>query len=118
MKPKRIILGVTGSIAAYKSGDLIRKMRREGARVICVLTKTAEQFITPVALRSLTGEWVYPELELVRMAIPRRVYTQSHLDYVVRVVAELWQKRHQIRGVKIVYQTKFLRHFTARFEPV
>jgi len=65
-----------------------------------------------------TGEWVYPELELVRMAIPRRVYTQSHLDYVVRVLAELWQKRHQIRGVKIVYQTRFLRHFTARFEPL
>ena len=65
-----------------------------------------------------TGEWVYPELELVRMAIPRRVYTQSHLDYVVRVLAQLWQKRHQIRGMKIVYQTRFLRHFTARFEPL
>jgi tryptophanase len=65
-----------------------------------------------------TGEWVYPDLELVRMAIPRRVYTQSHLDYVARVLTELWQKRDQIRGMKIVYQTKLLRHFTARFEPL
>ncbi len=65
-----------------------------------------------------TGEWVYPDLELVRLAIPRRVYTQSHLDYVIRVLRELWQKRDQIRGMKIVYQTKFLRHFTARFEPL
>jgi tyrosine phenol-lyase len=65
-----------------------------------------------------TGEWVYPNLELVRLAIPRRVYTQSHLDYVIRVLRELWQERDQIRGMKIVYQTKLLRHFTARFEPL
>ena len=65
-----------------------------------------------------TREWVYPDLELVRLAIPRRVYTQSHLDYVIRVLRELWQKRDQIRGMKIVYQTKLLRHFTARFEPL
>jgi tyrosine phenol-lyase len=63
-----------------------------------------------------TGEWVYPKLELVRLTIPRRVYTQSHLDYVVKVVTNLWNKRDQIRGLEIVYQTKFLRHFTARFE--
>ena len=63
-----------------------------------------------------TGEWIFPELELVRFAIPRRVYTQSHLDYVVDVMANLWNKRDQIRGVRITYQTEFLRHFTARFE--
>jgi tryptophanase len=63
-----------------------------------------------------SGEWVFPELELVRLAIPRRVYTQSHLDYVVGVMTNLWQKRDQIRGVRITYQTEFLRHFTARFE--
>ncbi len=65
-----------------------------------------------------TGEWVYPELELVRMAIPRRVYTQSHLDYVVGTISSLWKKRDQIRGVRITYQTEFLRHFTARFETI
>jgi tryptophanase len=63
-----------------------------------------------------TGEWTYPDLELVRLTLPRRVYTQSHLDYVVRVVADLWQRRAEISGLRIVYQTRFLRHFTARFE--
>jgi tryptophanase len=65
-----------------------------------------------------TGEWTYPELELVRLTLPRRVYTQSHLDYVVRVVAELWQRRDEVRGLEIIYQTRFLRHFTARFQCV
>ena len=63
-----------------------------------------------------TGEMVYPELELVRLAIPRRVYTQSHLDYVIEVTAELAQKRESLRGYKIVSASPLLRHFTARFE--
>ncbi len=65
-----------------------------------------------------TGETIYPDLELVRLAIPRRVYTQSHLDYVVDAIAALHQQRETIRGLRIVYETRFLRHFTARFEPV
>ncbi|MGD9048108.1 MAG: tryptophanase [Anaerolineae bacterium] len=65
-----------------------------------------------------TGETIYPEMELVRLAIPRRVYTQSHLDYVADSIIELYQKRETLRGLKIVYETRFLRHFTARFELV
>ena len=65
-----------------------------------------------------TGETVYPDMELVRLAIPRRVYTQAHLDYVVDTIAGLYEKRDQIRGLRIVYETRFLRHFTARFELV
>ena len=65
-----------------------------------------------------TGEWTYPELEMVRLTLPRRVYTQSHLDYVVHVVSDLWQKRDHVRGLRIVYQTQLMRHFTARFELV
>jgi tryptophanase len=65
-----------------------------------------------------TGETIYPELELVRLAIPRRVYTQSHLDYVAETIIGLYQKRDQLRGLRIVYETRFLRHFTARFELV
>ncbi len=53
--------------------------------------------------------------ELVRLAIPRRVYTQSHIDYVVEAILEVLAKREQIRGLEITYQAKFLRHFTARF---
>jgi tryptophanase len=65
-----------------------------------------------------TGETVYPDMELVRLAIPRRVYTQSHLDYVADTIIGLYESRATLRGLRIVYQTRFLRHFTARFELV
>lgn len=65
-----------------------------------------------------SGELVYPKLELVRLAIPRRVYTQSHLDYVVEVMKEIATKREQLRGYKITYAPELMRHFTARFEPL
>jgi len=65
-----------------------------------------------------TGEWLYPELELVRLAIPRRVYTQAHLDYVVDVAKHVFENRNSLPGYRITYQTKFLRHFTARLEPM
>jgi tryptophanase len=65
-----------------------------------------------------TGETIYPDMELVRLAIPRRVYTQSHLDYVADATICLYQKRDAVRGLRIVYETRFLRHFTARFELV
>ncbi len=67
---------------------------------------------------SHSGELVYPKLELVRLAIPRRVYTQSHLDYVVEVMKEIATKREQLRGYKITYAPELMRHFTARFEPL
>jgi tryptophanase len=54
-------------------------------------------------------------MDLVRLAIPRRVYTQSHIDYVVEVILEVWRRRTQIGGFEIAYEAPFLRHFTARF---
>jgi len=57
-------------------------------------------------------------MDLVRLAIPRRVYTQSHIDYVVEVILAVWEKRDQIQGMKLSYEAPFLRHFTARLEPV
>jgi|SRR5579883_1400179 len=56
-------------------------------------------------------------MDLVRLAIPRRVYTQSHIDYVVEVILEVWRRRAEISGLEITYQAPFLRHFTARFRP-
>src|SRR5580692_9881454 len=58
------------------------------------------------------------KMELVRLAIPRRVYTQSHVDYVIEVILAVWKRREQIRGMKLTYQAPFLRHFTAHLEPV
>jgi tryptophanase len=58
------------------------------------------------------------KMDLVRLAIPRRVYTQSHIDYVVEIILEVWKKREAIRGLKLTYEAPFLRHFTAKLEPV
>jgi tryptophanase len=65
-----------------------------------------------------TGEFQPAMLELLRLAIPRRVYTQSHMDYVVECVGEVFAKRDAIRGVRIVQEPPLLRHFTATFEPL
>lgn len=64
------------------------------------------------------GRFIPAAMELVRLAIPRRVYTQSHIDYVVETFRELMQERNRAMGYRIVYEPPFLRHFTARFEPV
>ncbi len=65
-----------------------------------------------------TGKEMPAPMELVRLAIPRRVYTQSHIDYVVEAAHRVYKRRETIRGMKIVYEAPFLRHFTARFERV
>ena len=64
-----------------------------------------------------TGKDTPAPMELVRLAIPRRVYTQSHVDYVVEAILEVWQRRERIGGFRIVKQAPVLRHFTAEFEP-
>ena len=58
------------------------------------------------------------KMDLVRLAIPRRTYTQSHIDYVIEVLTEVWQKREKIRGLRLTYEPPFLRHFTAQLEQV
>ena len=63
-----------------------------------------------------TGKEIPAPMELVRLAIPRRVYTQSHIDYVVEAILQVYQHRERIRGMKIAYEAPFLRHFTAKFE--
>ena len=58
------------------------------------------------------------DMELLRLAIPRRAYTQSHVDYVVEVIINVFERRQDIRGLKLTWQAPYLRHFTARFERV
>ncbi len=63
-----------------------------------------------------SGDHIAPPMELVRLAIPRRVYTQSHIDYVCEIIIEVFRKREQYRGYKITYESPLLRHFTAHLE--
>lgn len=65
-----------------------------------------------------TGETIYPDLELVRLAIPRRVYTNSQMQYVAENIIELFEDRENIKGYEIEYQAAVLRHFTARLKPL
>ena len=58
------------------------------------------------------------QMDLVRLAMPRRVYTQSHVDYLVEVILEVWENRQQIRGMRLTCEAPFLRHFTAKLERI
>ena len=66
--------------------------------------------------RKPNGENYYPKLELVRFTIPRRVYTQAHMDVIAESTARVFEKRKNIRGLKMVYEPKYLRFFQAKFE--
>lgn len=75
-----------------------------------------ERGIVSAGRNKETGEEYKPKLELVRLTIPRRVYTQSHLDVVAYSVAELYEHRKSAKGLKMVYEPRYLRFFQARFE--
>ncbi len=64
------------------------------------------------------GKLIPAMMELVRLAMPRRVYTQSHVDYLIEVITEVYKRRNDLKGYKITYEAPMLRHFTARFEPL
>ncbi|MCL4297312.1 MAG: tyrosine phenol-lyase [Anaerolineae bacterium] len=65
-----------------------------------------------------TGDHRYPALELVRLTIPRRVYTQAHMDVTAEAVKAVYEARERTRGLRMVYEPKYLRFFQARFEPI
>ncbi|GAB4327737.1 MAG: tryptophanase [Calditrichia bacterium] len=65
-----------------------------------------------------TGEWQYPAMDLVRLAIPRRVYTASHLEYVADVLAKIKKEKDSLKGLRMTYEPPFLRHFTVLLEEI
>ena len=65
-----------------------------------------------------TGKMIFPDADLVRLAIPRRVYTNSHMDYVAGVFEEVKKKKDKVKGLKLVYEAPWLRHFTAKLEEI
>jgi len=78
--------------------------------------RSMERGIVSAGRNPETGEHNYPKLELVRLTIPRRVYTQAHMDVVAESIEEVFDNRKQVKGLKMVYEPKYLRFFQARFE--
>lgn len=94
-----------------------------GQSIVCELyieggIRTVEIGSVMFGKYDVEGKLIPPPMELVRLAIPRRVYTQSHIDYVFEIILEVFKKRNSLKGYKIVYQAPMLRHFTAQFEPL
>jgi tryptophanase len=87
-----------------------------GQALVCAFYREAGIRSVEVGSVMFGGGGRRPDLELVRLAIPRRVYTQSHIDYVVEAAAQVYARRRELRGLRMTYEPPFLRHFTARFE--
>ncbi|MFK5981791.1 MAG: tyrosine phenol-lyase [Flavobacteriaceae bacterium] len=80
--------------------------------------RTMERGIVSAGRNSETGEHNYPNLELVRLTIPRRVYTQAHMDVIAESVEYVYENRENITGMKMIFEPKYLRFFQARFEKI
>ncbi len=78
--------------------------------------RAMERGVVSAGRNKETGEHNYPKLELVRLTIPRRVYTQAHMDVVAESVIDVFENAKNARGLKMVYEPKYLRFFQARFE--
>ena len=121
------VMGPAGGHAVYLDAkalmDHIPVDQYPGQALVCALY--LEGGVRCVEIGSLmfgkyneTGSLVPSTLELVRLAIPRRVYTQSHIDYVAEVIISVFQKRKTYKGMRIVEEAPMLRHFTAKLKPV
>jgi tyrosine phenol-lyase len=80
--------------------------------------RSMERGVVSAGRDPVTGEHHYPKLELTRLTIPRRVYTQAHMDVVAESVKAVYEARASARGLRMVYEPKYLRFFQARFEPL
>jgi tyrosine phenol-lyase len=96
----------------YPGQSLVVELYRQGG------IRSVEIGSVMFGRRGESGEFVPARMELVRLAIPRRVYTQSHIDYVIEVVVECFEKRKEYPGYRIVEEPPMLRHFTAKFAPI
>ena len=108
---------------AKKFANHLRPEEFPGQSIVCELYRLGG--IRSVEIGSVMfgktdseGNFLPPQMELVRLAIPRRVYTQSHIDYVIEVVVEAYRGRKDLPGYSMVYEAPMLRHFTARFSPL
>jgi tyrosine phenol-lyase len=77
--------------------------------------RSMERGVVSAGRNKQTGEHNYPELELVRLTIPRRVYTQAHMDVVAESVEAVYQEREQVTGLEFDYEPEYLRFFQSRF---
>jgi tyrosine phenol-lyase len=68
--------------------------------------------------KNINGQFIPSEMELVRLAFPRRVYTQSHFDYILEGFGDIVENKNNLNGLEMTYEPPFLRHFTARFKPI
>ena len=89
-----------------------------GQALVCGLYRLGGVRSVEIGSVMFGGDGKAPEMELVRLAIPRRVYTQSHIDYVIETSAELFEQRDKMVGLSITNSPPFLRHFTATFEEI
>ncbi len=89
-----------------------------GQALVCGLYRVGGVRAVEIGSLMFGGNGKAPDMELVRLAIPRRVYTQSHIDYVVEISAELFDKRNEMLGLRMTNAPPFLRHFTATFEEI
>ena len=80
--------------------------------------RTMERGVISAGRDAKTGKNYYPKLELVRLTIPRRVYTQAHMDVIAESIENVYKNRNKIQGLKMVYEPKYLRFFQARFEKI
>jgi tyrosine phenol-lyase len=78
--------------------------------------RAMERGIVSAGRNAKTGDHYYPKLELVRLTIPRRVYTQAHMDVIAESVARVYQRRNTIKGLDMIFEPKYLRFFQARFK--
>jgi len=99
--------------AEFPGQSLVVEMYRSGGIRSVELGSVAFAYPDPD-----TGEMHFPEMELVRLALPRRTFTQSHLDYVVNVLKNITSKKESLSGYRILKAPKLMRHFSATFEPI